>query len=101
MSEPSVTEEVRSDGTLIGDTRALAALAPRQFSDEFTLAKRELKAKGISAGVGAALFAAVLVVLGLMVIALVVAAIMGLATVMPAWLAALIVAAFFLLIIAI
>lgn len=70
-----------------------ARLAPRQFNDEIALAKYELKDRGTQAGVGAALFGVALVFLGLLVIALVVAAILGLATIMPGWLAALIVGA--------
>jgi hypothetical protein len=75
-----------------------ARLAPRQFNDQFALAKYELKDRGAQAGVGAALFGVALVFLGLLVIALVVAAILGLATIMPGWLAALIVGAVCLII---
>ncbi|KHL01158.1 phage holin family protein [Sinomonas humi] len=75
-----------------------ARLAPRQLNDEIALAKYELKDRGVQAGIGAALFAVALVFLGLLVIALVVAAILGLATIMPGWLAALIVGAACLLI---
>ena len=73
-------------------------LGPRQVNDEIALAKIELKGRGTQAGIGAALFSVALVFLGLLVIALVVAAILGLATVMPGWLAALLVGAAFLLI---
>ncbi|HKU11376.1 MAG TPA: phage holin family protein [Sinomonas sp.] len=75
-----------------------ARLAPRQLNDEIALAKYELKDRGVQAGIGAALFGIALVFLGLLVIALVVAAILGLATIMPGWLAALIVGAACLLI---
>ncbi|WP_138443727.1 phage holin family protein [Sinomonas susongensis] len=75
-----------------------ARLAPRQLNDEIALAKYELKDRGVQAGIGAALFGVALVFLGLLVIALVVAAILGLATIMPGWLAALIVGAACLLI---
>ncbi|WP_422936106.1 phage holin family protein [Sinomonas sp. P47F7] len=78
-----------------------ARLAPRQLNDEIALAKYELKERGVKVGVGAALFVAALIFLGLLVIALVVAAILGLATVMPGWLAALVVSAAFLIILAI
>ncbi|MEE2569399.1 phage holin family protein [Pseudarthrobacter sp. J64] len=78
--------------------RLIFKLAPRQLNDEIALAKVEIKRKGIQLGVAAAFFGVALVFLGLLVIALVVAAIMGLATVMPAWLAALLVAAFFLVV---
>lgn len=89
------------DSSLFGNAQTLFQLAPRQLSDEFSLAKEELKGKAGTLGFGAGLFGAALVVLGLLVIALVVAAIMGLATVMWPWLAALLVAFFFLVLIAI
>jgi uncharacterized membrane protein YqjE len=89
------------DNSLLGNAQALFRLAPRQFSDEISLAKAELKSKAGLLGFGAGMFGAALVVLGLLVIALVVAAIMGLATVMWPWLAALVVAFFFLVLIAI
>src|SRR5450830_783203 len=73
-------------------------LAPRQLNDEIAFAKAELKRKGIQLGVAAAFFAVALVFVLLLVIGLVVAAIMGLATIMPAWLAALLVCAVFLII---
>jgi hypothetical protein len=73
-------------------------LAPRQLNDEIAFAKAELKRKGIQLGVAAAFFAAALVFVLFLVIGLIVAAIMGLATIMPAWLAALLVSAAFLII---
>jgi hypothetical protein len=64
----------------------------RLVRDELELAKAELKTKGKEAGVGAGLFggAGTLAVYGLGV--LIAAAVLGLATALPAWLAALIVA---------
>lgn len=73
-------------------------LAPRQLNDEIAFAKVELKRKGIQLGVAAAFFAVALVFVAFLVIGLIVAAIMGLATIMPAWLAALLVCAAFLVI---
>jgi len=73
-------------------------LAPRQLDDEIAFAKIELKRKGIQVGVAAAFLAVALVFLLFLVVGLIVAAIMGLATIMPAWLAALLVSAAFLLI---
>ena len=73
-------------------------LAPRQLNDEIAFAKIELKRKGIQLGVAAAFLAVALVFLAFLVIGLIVAAIMGLATIMPAWLAALLVCGLFLLI---
>lgn len=73
-------------------------LAPRQLNDEIAFAKAELKRKGIQVGVAAAFFAVALIFVAFLVIGLIVAAIMGLATIMPAWLAALLVCAAFLVI---
>lgn len=73
-------------------------LAPRQLNDEIAFAKAELKRKGIQLGVAAAFFAVALIFVAFLVIGLIVAAIMGLATIMPAWLAALLVCAAFLVI---
>lgn len=73
-------------------------LAPRQLNDEIALAKVEIKRKGIQVGVAAAVLAVALVFVAFLVVGLIVAAIMGLATIMPAWLAALLVCGVFLLI---
>jgi uncharacterized membrane protein YqjE len=78
--------------------KLLFRLAPRQLNDEIALAKIEIKRKGIQLGVAAAFFAVALIFVAFLVVGLIVAAIMGLATVMPAWLAALLVCAAFLLI---
>ena len=83
---------------LPGTLKLLFRLVPRQLNDEIAFAKRELKRKGIQLGVAAAFFAVALVFLAFLVVGLIVAAIMGLATIMPAWLAALLVSAAFLLI---
>ncbi|MDQ0826581.1 putative membrane protein YqjE [Arthrobacter sp. B2I5] len=83
---------------LPGTARVLFRLAPRQLNDEIAFAKIELKRKGIQVGVAAAFFAVALLFLAFLVVGLIVAAIMGLATIMPAWLAALLVSAAFLLI---
>ncbi|WP_309080324.1 phage holin family protein [Zhihengliuella sp.] len=77
----------------------LGRLVPKQVNDEIQLAIAQLKAKGISVGVAAGLAVAALLFLSAMLISLLVAGIMGLAEVMPAWLAALAVAGFFLLLI--
>jgi uncharacterized membrane protein YqjE len=73
-------------------------LVPRQLNDEIALAKFEVKRKGKQLGVAGAFFGVAAVFLAFLVTGLIVAAIMGLATVMPAWLAALLVCAVFLLI---
>jgi uncharacterized membrane protein YqjE len=73
-------------------------LAPRQLNDEIALAKVEIKRKGIQVGVASAFLAVALVFVAFLVTGLIVAAIMGLSTIMPAWLAALLVCGVFLLI---
>ena len=78
--------------------KLLSRLAPRQLNDEVAFAKIELKRKGIQVGVAAAFLAVALVFLLFLLVGLIVAAIMGLATIMPAWLAALLVCALFLVI---
>ena len=77
--------------------RLAGQLTPRQLQDEVSLALLELKGKGVKAGVAAGILLVAGVFLVSMAISILVAAIMGLALVMPAWLAALIVAAFFLI----
>jgi len=76
-------------------------LAPRQFNDELSLAGIELKRKGAQVGVASALVGAALVFAAFMVVSLLVAAIMGLGVVMAPWLAALLLAALFLVLAAI
>ncbi|WP_427174074.1 phage holin family protein [Arthrobacter sp. 92] len=78
--------------------KLVARLAPRQLNDEIALAKVEIKRKGIQLGVAGAFFAVALVFVAFLITGLIVAAIMGLATIMPAWLAALLVCALFLII---
>ena len=78
--------------------KLLFRLAPRQLSDEIAFARIELKRKGIQVGVAAAFFAVALIFVAFLMVGLIVAAIMGLATIMPAWLAALLVCALFLVI---
>lgn len=83
---------------LRGTISVLTRLAPKQLNDEFSLTVRQLQSKGISLGISVALVVVGLVFLGFVAIALVVAAIAGLATVMPLWLSALLIALLFLLI---
>jgi uncharacterized membrane protein YqjE len=78
--------------------RLIFKLVPRQLNDEIALAKIEIKRKGIQLGIAAAFFAVALVFVAFLVTGLIVAAIMGLATIMPAWLAALLVCGVFLVI---
>ena len=81
--------------------KMISKLAPRQLTDEIALAKAEIKRKGTQLGVAGAFFGVALVFILFLVIGLVVAAIMGLATIMPAWLAALLVCGVCLIIAAI
>jgi len=81
--------------------KMISKLAPRQLTDEIALAKAEIKRKGTQVGVAGAFFGVALVFILFLVIGLVVAAIMGLATIMPAWLAALLVCGVCLIIAAI
>ncbi|MEC5182060.1 phage holin family protein [Arthrobacter sp. CG_A4] len=83
---------------LPGTLKLIFKLAPRQLNDEIAFAKIELKRKGIQVGVAAAFLAVAVVFVSFLVVGLIVAAIMGLATIMPAWLAALLVCGVFLLI---
>jgi uncharacterized membrane protein YqjE len=78
--------------------KLILKLAPRQLNDEIALAKIEFKRKGVEVGTAAAVLAVALVFAGFLVVGLIVAAIMGLATIMPAWLAALLVCGVFLVI---
>ena len=89
-----VRREAGSDSERVGTlvSQATSDLS-RLVRDELQLAKAELKEKGKEAGVGAGLFggAGTMALYGLGV--LIAAAILGLATALPAWLSALIVAA--------
>lgn len=97
--QASTDRTARAGAASITDVvKVFAKLLPRQLQDELALAKLELKDKGIKVGKGVALIVVGLVFLLLATIALVVAAVAGLAQVMPFWLSALIVAAFFLLV---
>ncbi|MDQ6739623.1 MAG: phage holin family protein [Actinomycetota bacterium] len=95
---PLEVHSAGSGSTLMGALKMASRLVPKQLNDEISLAKAELKRKGIALGIASAFFAVALIFLALLVVALVVAAIMGLATIMPAWLAALLVGAFFLIV---
>ena len=80
----------RSTAALVHD---VSELVPRLVRQELDLAKAELTAKGKRAGAGAGLLGGSGVVGWFGVAVLVAAAVPGLAEVMPAWAAALIVAA--------
>lgn len=100
MSTSASTRGKRSTGSLslFGLIKLLSRLTPRQVSDEVSIALAQMKQKGIKAGIAAAFLVVALIFVLFFAVALIVAAIMGLAEVMPAWLAALVVAAFFLVV---
>ncbi|MGA7206878.1 MAG: phage holin family protein [Specibacter sp.] len=82
--------------TLRGQVGGLRHLIPSQIADEARIAANILKSKGIHIGVAAGAGIVAVALLAFMVIALVVALIMGLGTIMAPWLAALVVAGGFL-----
>lgn len=86
---------------LIDATKVLSALGINQVKDEIQIAKHELKAKGIALGKGMVFLAIAAFFAALFTIAIVSAIILGLGEIMPSWLAALIVALVFAIIIAI
>ncbi|WP_129360645.1 MULTISPECIES: phage holin family protein [Micrococcaceae] len=86
---------------VLGIGKVASRLGPKQIKDEIQIAKLELKDKGIKLGVGAAFVVVGLVFLLFATIALIGAAIAGLATVMPLWLSALLFAALFIVLLAI
>lgn len=87
------------ESSLIEALKTASRLVPRQINDEIALARLELEHKKARVGGVAIAVGLALVFTSLLVIALVVAAIAGLATIMPLWLSALLVSAVFLVII--
>jgi uncharacterized membrane protein YqjE len=87
--------------SILDVVKVFARLLPKQLKDEAQLAKLELTEKAKTLGKGAAFVVVGLVFLLLATIALVGAAIAGLSQIMPAWLAALLLAVLFLIILAI
>lgn len=100
MDSSARTRGNRSTGSpsVLALIKLIIRLTPQQFSDEFSLALQQMKQKGIKAGIAVGFVVVALLFALFLAVALIVAAIMGLATVMDAWLAALAVAALFLLI---
>ncbi|MGX5358984.1 phage holin family protein [Kocuria sp. KH4] len=84
--------------SILDVVKVLGRLLPKQLKDEAQLAKIELTEKAKTLGKGAAFVVVGLVFLLLATIALVGAAIAGLAQVMPAWLAALLLGVLFLVV---
>lgn len=97
-SSGSHSSGITRNSSIVGLAKLAGQLTPQQFKDELAIAKDELKRKGIQAGIASAFFVVALVFVAFLVVALIAAAILGLATVMPGWLAALIVAVVFLLV---
>ncbi|MFL4473619.1 phage holin family protein [Paeniglutamicibacter sp. MACA_103] len=95
-SESTGTQYQSTPRTIKGQVGGLSQLIPNQLADEARIAANVLKSKGISVGIAAGAGIVALALLGLMVIALVVALVMGIGTVIDPWLAALYVAAGFL-----
>ncbi|MCJ8504780.1 phage holin family protein [Kocuria flava] len=89
------------EASILDVVKVFARLLPKQLKDEAQLAKLELTDKAKTLGKGAAFVAVGLVFLLLATIALVGAAIAGLAQVMPSWLAALLLAVLFLVVLAV
>ena len=101
MNRSASTRRTAGSSSLVGLAKVMARLTPRQLNDEFALATAEMKQKGVKAGVAAAFMVVALLFAAALAIALIVAAILGLGTVMPGWLAALLVALLFLVIAAV
>jgi hypothetical protein len=98
MNRSASTRRTAGSSSLVGLAKVMARLTPRQLNDEFALATAEMKQKGVKAGVAAAFLVVALLFAAALAIALIVAAILGLGTIMPDWLAALLVALLFLII---
>ena len=96
MNRSAGTHRTTGSSSVVGLAKVMARLTPRQLSDEFGLATAEMKQKGIKAGIAAGLLVVALLFVAGLAVALVVAAILGLGTIMPGWLAALLVGLLFL-----
>lgn len=93
---------IKSNVTSLFDAgKVITRLAPKQLKDEVEIAKIELKTKGVALGKGVAVVAVGLLFGLFLLIALVSAAILGLGKVVEPWLAALILAGVFLILLAI
>ncbi|HXD28103.1 MAG TPA: phage holin family protein [Arthrobacter sp.] len=92
------TTSGRRPSSFTGLLRLVGRLVPRQLHDEIQLAITQMKTKGIQAGIGAAVALVAVVFLAFMAVALITSGILGLGLVFKPWLAALMVAALFLVI---
>lgn len=95
------TTSGRRPSSFSGLIKLVGRLVPKQLNDEVQLAITQMKTKGIQAGIGAGLALVAVVFLAFMVVALITSGILGLGLVFKPWLAALMVAALFLVIAAI
>ncbi|MDO5745352.1 MAG: phage holin family protein [Micrococcaceae bacterium] len=95
-SESTGTQYQSASRTLKGQVGGLSRLIPKQLIDEARIAAYVLKSKGINVGIAAGAAVVALALLSFMMIALVVALVMGIGTLIEPWLAALLVAAGFL-----
>ena len=98
MKRSASTRRTAGNSSLVGLAKVMARLTPRQLTDELGLASAEMKQKGVKAGIAAAFMVVALLFIAGLAVALVVAAILGLGTIMSGWLAALLVALLFLII---
>ncbi|WP_273652265.1 phage holin family protein [Cellulomonas fimi] len=94
-TQPGPTGETRSIGQLVSD---LSEQTSRLVRAELDLAKAEIQAKAQQLGIGAGLLAAAGILALYVLAAAITTAILGLSTVMDAWLAALIVTVFLLIV---
>lgn len=93
---------IKSSAAQVVDAgKVLTRLAPKQLKDEVAIAKIEVKEKGIAVGKGAAVAAVAVVFALFMAIALVILAYVGLAAIIPNWVAALVLVGLFLLLAAV
>jgi amino acid transporter len=97
-AKPAKLANQRSLGQLIGE---LPGLISTLIKDEVEQLKREITSRLTHIGIGAGLFVAAALLAFFALATLIAAAVLGIATALPAWLAALIVAAALLLITAI
>lgn len=88
----------KSKTSMFDVVKLLLRLGPKQINDEIGLAVAQMKAKGVAAGIAAALMVVGLVFITFLVVALIVAAIAALSLIFELWAAALIVGGVFLLI---
>lgn len=95
------TTSGRRPSSFTGLIKLVGRLVPKQLHDEVQLAITQMKTKGIQAGIGAGFALVAVVFLAFMAVALITSGILGLGLVFKPWLAALMVAALFLVIAAI